>query len=58
VVGKWDEMWGLMSRVAIGLNRKQERVILVIGIDEKMFKKGHNYLIGVVTWKGPPSNTW
>ena len=34
-----------MSRaVARGLERKQERVIPAIGIDEKAFKKGHKYM--------------
>jgi transposase len=41
----WDEVWGVMNRaVARGLNRKQERVIPALGIDEKAFKKGHKYM--------------
>jgi transposase len=41
----WDEVWGVISRaVARGLDRKQERVIPALGIDEKAFKKEHKYL--------------
>lgn len=41
----WDELWGIMSRaVARGRARKQARVIPVIGVDEKAFKKGHSYM--------------
>jgi transposase len=41
----WDEVWGIMNRaVARGLQRKQERVLPVIGVDEKAFKKGHKYM--------------
>ena len=41
----WDELWGIMSRaVARGQARKQARIIPVIGVDEKAFKKGHRYM--------------
>lgn len=41
----WDELWGIMSRaVARGRARKRSRVMPVIGVDEKAFKKGHSYM--------------
>lgn len=41
----WDEVWAIMSRaVSRGLQRKQERLIPVVGVDEKAFKKGHRYM--------------
>ncbi len=41
----WDELWGIMSRaVARGQARKQARIIPVVGVDEKAFKKGHRYM--------------
>ena len=41
----WDELWGIMHRaVARGRARKQARVIPVIGVDEKAFRKGHSYM--------------
>src|SRR5581483_8194961 len=41
----WDELWGIMSRaVARGRARKRARVMPVIGVDEKAFKKGHSYM--------------
>ena len=41
----WDELWGIMLRaVARGQARKQARVIPVLGVDEKAFRKGHSYM--------------
>ncbi len=41
----WDELWGIMQRaVARGRARKQARVMPVVGVDEKAFKKGHSYM--------------
>jgi len=41
----WDEVWGVMHRaVRRGLARKRQRVLPVIGVDEKAFKKGHKYM--------------
>jgi len=41
----WDELWGIMQRaVTRGRARKQARVMPVIGVDEKAFKKGHSYM--------------
>jgi transposase len=41
----WDELWGIMQRaVARGRARKQARVMPVIGVDEKAFRKGHSYM--------------
>jgi transposase len=40
----WDEAWGVMKRaVDRGLARKERRVPVRMGIDEKSFGKGHNY---------------
>ena len=41
----WDEAFGVMQRsVRRGLSRKQSRKVSYIGVDEKAFKKGHNYM--------------
>ena len=41
----WDEVWRVMNRaVARGQARKQARVIPLIGVDEKAFRKGHQYM--------------
>jgi len=40
----WDETWGVMMKaVARGLSRKERRVPVRIGIDEKSVGKGHDY---------------
>jgi transposase len=41
----WDEAWGVMDRaVSRGLRRKKARVIPHLGVDEKAFRKGHQYM--------------
>jgi len=41
----WDEAWGVMERaVARGRRRKQAKVIPHVGVDEKAFRKGHDYM--------------
>ena len=41
----WDEPWGVMERaVARGQRRKQAKVIQRLGVDEKVFRKGHDYM--------------
>jgi transposase len=41
----WDEAWGVMERaVARGRRRKQAKVIPRLGVDEKAFRKGHDYM--------------
>lgn len=41
----WDEVWGICRRaVARGLARKEERIVPRYGVDEKAFKRGHNYM--------------
>ena len=41
----WDEAWGVMNRaVSRGLTRKRKRVIRHLGVDEKAFRKGHQYM--------------
>ena len=41
----WDEMHGIMERaVERGLKRRQAEPVQQIGVDEKAFRKGHNYL--------------
>ena len=41
----WDEAWGVMNRaVARGLWRRKARVIPCLGVDEKAFRKGHQYM--------------
>lgn len=41
----WDEVFGVMERaVARGRARKQARVMPHLGVDEKAFRKGHNYM--------------
>ena len=41
----WDEAWGVMERaVARGQRRKQAKVIPHVGVDEKAFRKGHDYM--------------
>lgn len=40
----WDEIHGIMERaVERGLSRRQAEPVKRIGIDEKAFRKGHNY---------------
>jgi transposase len=41
----WDEIHGIMERaVQRGLERRKAEQVSQIGIDEKAFRKGHNYL--------------
>jgi transposase len=41
----WDEIHGIMERaVQRGLKRRQSEPIVYLGVDEKAFRKGHNYL--------------
>ena len=41
----WDEIHGIMERaVKRGLERRQTEPVAQIGVDEKAFRKGHNYL--------------
>lgn len=41
----WDEAWGLMKRaVKRGQERKKQRVVRRIGVDEKAAAKGHRYI--------------
>jgi transposase len=41
----WDEVWGVMSRaVGRGHKRKKAQVIAQVGVDEKAFRKGHQYM--------------
>jgi len=41
----WDETWHILQKaVARGKSRKVERKMPRIGIDEKAFRKGHNYI--------------
>ena len=41
----WDEIHGIMERaVKRGLERRQAEPVAQIGVDEKAFRKGHNYL--------------
>lgn len=41
----WDETMGVMSRaVKRGHARKERRKISYVGVDEKAFRKGHNYM--------------
>lgn len=45
----WDEVDGVMKRaVCRGLARKEAKQLTKIGIDEKAFRKGHDYLTLVV----------
>lgn len=42
---KWDAVWGVLRRsVERGQARKEARVVARYGVDEKAFKRGHNYL--------------
>jgi len=41
----WDEIHGIMNRaVERGLSRREAEPLKYIGVDEKAFRKGHNYL--------------
>src|SRR6202790_4478845 len=41
----WDEIHGIMERaVKRGLERRKAEPVSQIGVDEKAFRKGHNYL--------------
>jgi transposase len=41
----WDEVHGIMERaVKRGLDRRKAEMVSRIGVDEKAFRKGHNYL--------------
>ena len=41
----WDEVHGIMERaVERGLERRKREPIVHLGVDEKAFRKGHNYL--------------
>jgi transposase len=56
----WDQIDGIMERaVKRGLQRRENRVVRYLGIDEKATKKGHKYFTivsdleaGVVLWIG------
>ena len=49
----WDEVHGIMERaVARGLARRSIERLPAIGIDEKAFRKGHNYLTLVYDHEG------
>lgn len=49
----WDELWGIMQRaVARGRARKRARVIPLLGVDEKAFKKGQSYMTVVCDVEG------
>lgn len=42
---KWDQVWGVMERaVQRGQRRKRPKVVPLIGVDEKAFRKGHKYM--------------
>jgi hypothetical protein len=46
----WDEVWGIIYRaVQRGLARKRQRLLPVIGVDEKAFKKG---VLPGLSWVG------
>jgi transposase len=41
----WDEIHGIQERaVKRGLERRQQELMPYLGVDEKAFRKGHNYL--------------
>ena len=41
----WDEIHGIMERaVERGLARREAEPLKYIGVDEKAFRKGHNYV--------------
>jgi transposase len=41
----WDQAWHVLERaVARGMSRKEATVIARIGVDEKAFRKGHQYM--------------
>ena len=41
----WDEAFGVMQRAVMrGQERKQATVVKHVGVDEKAFRKGHNYV--------------
>ncbi len=41
----WDAVWGILRRaVKRGQARKEARVVTRYGVDEKAFKRGHNYM--------------
>ncbi len=49
----WDETHAIMERaVARGLARRSVETLPTIGIDEKAFRKGHNYLTLVYDHQG------
>ena len=40
----WDRCWGVMTRaVARGWHRKEEGLPIHLGVDEKSFRRGHDY---------------
>jgi transposase len=42
----WDEIHGILERaVQRGFGRWQSELVSQIGVDEKAFRKGHNYLL-------------
>jgi transposase len=48
----WDEAWGIMERaVARGKLRKERKVPVVIGVDEKAADKGQKYVTIVSDWE-------
>jgi transposase len=41
----WDEIHGILERaVQRGLERRKREPMVYLGVDEKAFRKGHNYL--------------
>jgi transposase len=40
----WDEAWGIMERAVVrGRRAKRQRIIPLLGVDEKAIAKGHQY---------------
>lgn len=49
----WHQVEAIKQRaVERGLARREEEVIPYLGVDEKSFRKGHNYITSVVDLKG------
>lgn len=56
----WDQIDGIMERAVLrGLQRREQRIVRFIGIDEKAVRKGHKYFTivsdldtGTVLWIG------
>lgn len=51
----WDEVWGVVPR---GLARKRQRPLAVIGVDEKAFKKGYQYMTVVCDLENAHGGTY